>query len=121
MKRILSVLFIVSLLLGCTSPVEKTNPVIEGYLLEHIANPDTYKPGKTQTYAQGIIDVQNTQYWQNIPREGTIDVVVLRHEFTNVDGAGNPTDNVFFFYMNPALDLLYYAHKDKGFLLFPLE
>ena len=121
MKRFLFIFFLVTLLFGCSSPVEKTNPLIEQYLKEHMANPDTYKPGKTETYAQGSIDVQDTQYWQNIPVKGRIDVVVLRHEFSNVGADGNPSDNVFYFYMNPTLDLLYYAHKEKGFLLFELD
>ena len=122
MKRILSIFLLTSVLMGCSSsPADKTNPVVEQYLLEHIAHPDTYKPRKTDVYAQGTIDVHNTQYWQNIPKEGIIDVVVLRHEFSNVDVNGNPSENVFYFYMNPSMDLLYYAHKDKGFLLFPLD
>lgn len=121
MKRVLYFLFFFAALLGCSSPVEKTNPLIEQYVLEHMANPDTYKPGKTETYAQGSIDVADTQYWQNIPNSGRIDVVVLRHEFSIADPDGNPSDNVFYFYMNPALDMLYYAHKEKGFLLFELD
>lgn len=121
MNRFLSTLIAALVVLGCSSPAENTNPLIEEYLTEHIAHPDTYKPGKTETYAQGTIDVQSTQRWQNVPSEGRIDVVVLRHEFSNVDINGNPTDNVFYFYMNPAQDMLYYAHKDKGFLLFPLD
>lgn len=121
MKRIFTFILIASVLWGCSSPAEKTNPLIEKFITEHIANPDTYQPGKTETFAQGTIDVENTQYWENIPREGIIDVVVLRHEFSNVDVNGNLTDNVFYFYMNPEMDLLYYAHKEKGFLLFPLD
>lgn len=121
MKRVLSFFIFFAALLGCSSPVEKTNPLIEQYVLEHMANPDTYKPVKTETYAQGSIDVADTQYWQNIPVSGRIDVVVLRHEFSIADPDGNPSDNVFYFYMNPALDMLYYAHKEKGFLLFELD
>ena len=120
LKRFLPILLAASLFVGCATS-EKTNPVVEEYLLTHIANPDTYKAGKTETYAQGTIDVQRVPMWNNTPTDGKIDVVVLRHEFKNVDVNGNPTDNVFYFYMNPSLDVLYYAHKDKGMLLFPLE
>lgn len=89
--------------------------------MEHIANPDTYKPGITEVIDQGTIHVENTINWQNIPEEGTIDVVVLRHEFTSADKAGAPADNAFIFYMSPEQDVIYYVHKDKGMLLFPLD
>ena len=120
LKRFLPILLAASLFVGCATS-EKTNPVVEEYLLTHIANPDSYKAGKTETYAQGTIDVSSVPMWKNIPADGKIDVVVLRHEFKNVDVNGNPTDNVFYFYMNPSLDVLYYAHKDKGMLLVPLD
>lgn len=121
MKRFLSLFFAASLLLGCSSSAIKVNPLVKEFLVEHIANPDTYKPGITEVIDQGTIRVENTFNWQNIPEEGTIDVVVLRHEFTSADKAGAPADNAFIFYMNPALDVLYYAHKDKGVSLFTLE
>lgn len=120
MKRFLLFILATTLLIGCSSS-QKTNPLVEAFLLEHIANPETYKAGKTETYAQGTIDVQSVPMWKNIPSEGKIDVVVLRHEFSNVDIEGNPVENVFYFYMNPSLDVLYYAHKDKGMLLFSLD
>ena len=109
------------LLLGCSSSSDKVNPLIKGYLLEHLANPDTYVPGKTEVVGQGTIDVENTVNWQNIPDDGDIDVTILRHEFSIVDHTGAPVDNAFFFYMNPEQDVIYYVHKDKGMLLFPLD
>lgn len=121
MKRILSFLLIACALLACSSPKEKVNPLIEEFLLEHIANPDTYKAGKTEVIDQGTIDVRKVVNWHNIPVDGKFDVVVLKHEFTSVDNTGTPTDNAFLFYMNPAEDVLYYAHKDKGIVLFPLD
>lgn len=121
MKRILAAIFVISLLLGCNSSEEKVNPLIKDFLVEHIANPDTYKPGNTEVIEQGYIDVEDTFNWRNIPDEGKIDVVVLRHEFSNVDVTGATMDNAFLFYMNPEMDVLYYAHKDKGFPLFTIE
>ena len=121
MKRILAFLFTAALLLGCSSPKTKVNPLVEEFLKEHIANPDTYKPGLTEVLQEGTIDVQATRYWQGIPDEGKVDVVVLRHSFTTVDETNAPVDNAFIFYMSPAQDVLYYAHKDKGDLLFPVE
>lgn len=121
MKRFITIFCAASILLGCSSSANETNPEIKTYLLEHIANPDTYKPGQTEVIQQGTIDVQNALNWHDVPAEGSIDVVVLRHEFTNVDNTGTPADNAFIFYMNPEMDVLYYAHKDKGFLLFPVE
>lgn len=120
MKRFLPILLIASFLVGCSTS-EQTNPVIKDYLLTHIANPDSYKAGKTETFAQGTIDVRRVPMWNDIPREGKIDVVILRHEFSNVDVNGNPSDNAFIFYMNPEEDVIYYVHKDKGDLLFPLD
>lgn len=121
MKRILFIFFVASLLMGCSSSASKVNPLVKEFLVEHIANPDTYKPGVSEIIDQGTIDVENTFNWQNIPEEGTIDVVVLRHQFKSADNAGTLTDNAFIFYMNPAMDVLYYAHKDKGVSLFTLE
>ena len=121
MKRFFAILFAASLLLGCSSGSEQVNPLIEGYLKEHIANPDTYKPVKTEIVQQGTIDVENTFNWQNIPDNGDIDVTILRHEFSIVDNTGLPSDIAFFFYMNPEQDVIYYVHKDKGMLLFPLD
>lgn len=121
MKRFFSILFVASLLLGCSSGSEKVNPLIEGYLKEHMANPDTYQPVKTEIVQQGTIDVGNTVNWQNVPDEGDIDVTILRHEFSIVDNTGAPSDIAFFFYMNPEQDVIYYVHKDKGMLLFPLD
>ena len=121
MKRILVFFFVFFILLGCSSTKSKVNPLIEDFLKEHIANPDTYKPGLSEVIQEGTIDVKATRYWRDIPQEGIIDVVVLRHEFKTVDDTNTPVDNTFIFYMNPAQDVLYYAHKDKGFLLFPVE
>lgn len=120
MKRILTFIFFAALLLGCSSS-ENVNPLIEGYLKQHMANPDTYKPGKTEVIEQGTIDVENTLNWFDIPSSGTLDVAVVRHEFSIVDNTGNRTDNAFIFYMSPALDDLYYVHRDKGILLFELD
>lgn len=123
MKRFFTILLAASALLGCSSSATKEdlNPLIEAFLRENIANPDTYQPGKTEVIEQGTIDVQKALNWRNLPDSGTIDVVVVRHEFKNVDIKGNPADNVFLFYMNPDQDVLYYAHKDKGFPLFTLD
>ena len=121
MKRLFSILFVASLLLGCSSGSEKVNPVVEGYLKEHMPNPDTYQPGKTEIVQQGTIDVGNTVNWQNVPEEGDINVTILRHEFSIVDKTGSPVDNAFIFYMSPEQDVIYYVHKDKGMLLFPLD
>ena len=121
MKRFFIVFFVASLLLGCTSSEKTVNPLVKEFLVEHIANPDTYKPGNTEVIEQGTIDVAHAINWQNIPAEGKFDVVVLRHEFTSADMTGAPMDNAFIFYMNPAMDVLYYAHKDKGVSLFTLE
>lgn len=121
MKRIFSILFIASILLGCSSSEPKTNPLVEAYLIEHIANPDTYKPGSTEVLEQGTIDVEDALNWRDIPAEGKIDVVVLRHEFTSVDQSGEPASTAFIFYMNPAQDVIYYAHKDKGIVLYELD
>ena len=60
MKRVFSILFAAALLLGCSSGSEQVNPLIEGYLKEHMSNPETYKPGKTEIVQQGTIDVENT-------------------------------------------------------------
>ena len=89
--------------------------------MESISNPETYKPGKIEIVDQGKIDVQSTMNWRNIPKEGEIDVVILRHEFKNKDITNTVTDNAFLFYMNPDMDVLYYAHRDKGIVFFPLE
>ena len=121
MKRILTVFFVASLFWGCTSSASKVNPLVKEFLVEHLANPETYKPGITEVIDQGTIDVEDTYNWQNIPDKGTIDVVALRHVFTSVDNTGTLMDNAFIFYMNPSMDVLYYAHKDKGFSLFTLE
>lgn len=125
MKRFFLILFAASVLVGCSSSSSsskvETNPLIEAFLREHIANPDTYKPGKSEVVEQGTIDVQNAFNWRNLPADGKVDVVVVRHEFSNVDISGKPTDNAFLFYMNPDQDVLYYAHKDKGVSLFNLE
>ena len=77
--------------------------------------------GKTEIVQQGTIDVGNTVNWQNVPDEGDIDVTILRHEFSIVDKTGAPVDNAFIFYMSPEQDVIYYVHKDKGMLLFPLD
>lgn len=121
MKRFFSILFAASLLLGCASGSEKVNPLVEGYLKEHMSNPETYKPGKTEIVQQGTIDVGKTVNWHNVPDEGDIDVTILRHEFSIVDKTGVPVDNAFIFYMSPEQDVIYYVHKDKGMLLFPLD
>ena len=120
MKRFFSFIFAAALLVGCASS-EKVNPLIEEYLLQHMSNPDSYKPGKTEIIQQGTIDVENTLHWHNIPSEGDIDVVILRHEFSIVDNKDVRTDNAFIFYMSPDQDVIYYAHRDKGILLFPLD
>lgn len=121
MKRFFLFLFGASLIMGCSSSEPKTNPLIEAYLLEHIANPDTYKPGDTEIIQQGTIDVDDALNWRDIPAQGDIDVVILRHKFTSVDVSGEQADNAFIFYMSPEEDVIYYAHKDKGILLFPLD
>lgn len=121
MKRFFIFCLSALLLLGCSSSSDKVNPLIKGYLLEHLANPDTYVPGKTEVIEQGTIDVENTINWQDIPSEGDIDVVILRHEFSIADKSGALTDNAFIFYMNPDQDVIYYVHRDKGILLFPLD
>lgn len=119
MKRILSYIVFASLLLGCSN---KVNPLIEQYMSEHMANPETYKPGKTEVVEQGTIKAEDTVNWQNISSEGDIDVVILRHEYSIVDNNTNKrTDNAFYFYMSPEEDVIYYAHKDKGVLLFELD
>ena len=41
--------------------------------------------------------------------------------YTSVDISGDTTEKAFIFYMNPAQDVIYYAHKDKGIPLFTLE
>lgn len=121
MKRFFLILFGASLLIGCSSSESKPNPLIEAYLLEHIANSDTYKPGDTEIIQQGTIDVDDALNWRDIPAQGDIDVVVLRHKFTSVDVSGEQADNAFIFYMSPEQDVIYYVHKDKGILLFPLD
>ena len=123
MKRILAFVLFASLLVGCaSSSSNKVNPLIKQYMSDHMANPETYKPGKTEVVEQGTIKAENTVNWQNISSEGDIDVVILRHEYSIVENNTNqPTDNAFIFYMSPEEDVIYYAHKDKGVLLFDLD
>lgn len=121
MKQLFLFSVLVPILVGCSSSASKTNPLIESYMIEHIANPDTYKAGVTDVIEQGSINVENTINWHDIPLEGNVDVVVLRHMYTSVDISGDTTEKAFIFYMNPAQDVIYYAHKDKGIPLFTLE
>ena len=103
----------VAVLFGCTS-TKKAEPLIQDYLLQHISHPETYKPIGTTVVAKGTIDVANAQDWLHIPKGGIIKVVVLRHEFTHDSRYYDVIDNAYYFYMNPELDVLYYAHMDVG-------
>ena len=82
--------------------------------MDQISNPDTYQSVKTEVVDKGNIDVTDTKYWKNVPSSGIIEVVVLRHEFKNENRNNILTDNAFYFYMNPSMDVVYYAHTDTG-------
>ena len=106
---------------GCAPSPEKAQPVIRDYLKDQISKPETYSPGVLELVSKGSIDVSETKYWQNIPKSGRIDVVLLRHEFNYETGFGMNMDKVYYFYMNPKLDVVYYAHPDSGGPLFMLD
>lgn len=113
MKRILFVLLFVATLIGCSS-TNKAKPVVKEYLIEQISNPDTYKAGAIEVVAKGTIDVAETRYWKHIPANGKVDVVILRHVFTHENRSNIITESAYYFYMNPNLDVVYYAHFDNG-------
>ena len=120
MKHFFFTLLSLAILVGCSSP-NTAHPIITDYLIEHISHPETYKPIKTSVAAKGKIDVASTEYWKHIPANGVIDVVVLRHEFSHDDRSNHLVNNAYYFYMNPQLDVIYFAHFDNGKSLYPLE
>lgn len=116
MKRVILYLLLctaLAFLLGCSS-TKKAEPLIQEYLLQHISHPETYKPIGTTIVAKGTIDVGNAENWIHTPEGGTIKVVVLRHEFTHDNRSYNVVDEAYYCYMNPELDVLYYAHRDTN-------
>ena len=120
MKRLFAFLLTALAIVGCSSP-EKAKPMIREYLMGQIAKPDTYTAGTVELVSKGTIDVADTKYWKGIPKEGRIDVVLLRHEFNYENILGMEMDNAYYFYMNPKLDVIYYAHPDSGGPLFMLD
>ena len=121
MKRFLLLFLAFCALAGCSSSPDKALPIIREYLKEQIAKPETYKSGVVEVVSKGSIDVSETKYWQNIPASGRIDVVLLRHEFSFENRIGMNIDNAYYFYMNPKMDVIYYAHPDGGKPLFTLS
>ena len=113
MKHLFFTLVALAFLVGCSSP-NKAKPIIKEYLMEQISNPDTYKAGAIEIVDKGTIDVADTKYWKHIPESGKIDVVILRHEFTHDNRSDILTNNAYYFYMSPSLDVVYYAHFDGG-------
>ena len=95
--------------------------MIREYLMGQIAKPDTYTAGTVELVSKGTIDVADTKYWKGIPKEGRIDVVLLRHEFNYENILGMEMDNAYYFYMSPKMDVIYYAHPDGGRPLFSLS
>jgi hypothetical protein len=120
MKRFLFLLLIACAFVGCSSP-DKAKPAIQKYLMEQISKPETYNAGVVELVSKGTIDVSETKYWKNIPENGRIDVVLLRHEFNYENHFGMNMDNAYYFYMNPKMDVIYYAHPDTGVPLFKLD
>lgn len=120
MKRFLFFLLIACAFVGCSSP-DKAKPVIREYLKEQLSKPDTYNAGVIELVSKGTIDVSETRYWENIPASGRIDVVLLRHEFNYENHLGMSMDNAYYFYMNPEMDVIYYAHPGAGGPLFKLD
>ena len=121
MKRFLLFILTACALVGCTPSPEKALPVMRDYLKDQISKPETYNPGIVEFVSKGSIDVSGTKYWQNIPASGNIDVVLLRHEFNYETSFGMNMDKAYYFYMNPKMDLVYYAHPDSGGPLFTLS
>lgn len=113
MKRILLFFLVAFALVSCSSP-KKAEPVIREYLMGNISNPDSYTAGETTVVAKGVIDANKTMHWENISDGDKIDVTLLRHEFTYRDRTDTVTDAAFYFYMDPALKVIYYVHRDLG-------
>ena len=111
--KVLLVLLSAIIVIGCTT-TKKANPLIQEYLSTKISHPETYRPVKTTVVAKGLMDVSGLDDWKHIPMSGVIEVVILHHEFTHDDRSSKLTENAFYFYMNPALDEIYYAHWDHN-------
>ena len=120
MKRFFPLLLVACALVGCSS-VDKAKPLIQAYIMEQITKPETYIAGEIELVSKGTIDVADTKYWTNIPKNGRIDVVLLRHEFNYENRFGMNMDNAYYFYMSPKMDVIYYAHPDSGAPLFKLD
>ncbi len=120
-KRFLFFLFTACALAGCSLSPEKAKPVIREYLMKQIVKHETYNAGVVELISKGTIDVAETKYWNNIPENGRIDVVLLRHEFSFENRLGMNIDNTYYFYMSPKLDVIYYAHPDSSGPLFMLD
>lgn len=116
MKRFLSSILLAAIIVGCSSSnsTDKASSIIKEFLVDQISNPDTYQSVKTEIVSKGTIDVMDTKYWKNVPASGIIDVVILHHEFKNENRNNTLTENAFFFYMSPSMDVVYYAHADTG-------
>lgn len=121
MKRFLIFLLTACALTACSPSPDKAKPLIREYLMKQIVKPETYNAGAVELVSKGTIDVADTKYWNNIPESGRIDVVLLRHAFNFENRLGMNIDNAYYFYMNPKLDVIYYAHPDSGGPLFMLD
>lgn len=121
MKRYLLFFLMACTFVGCSPSPEKALPIIREYLKNQISKPETYNPGMVELVSKGTIDVSETKYWQSIPENGRIDVVLLRHEFNYETGFGMNMNKAYYFYMSPKMDVVYYAHPDSGGPLFMLS
>ena len=121
MKRFLFLLLIACAFVGCSPSPDKAKPLMRDYLMGQIAKPDTYNAGEVELVSKGTIDVADTKYWENIPESGRIDVVLLRHAFNYENRLGMNMESAYYFYMDPKMNVIYYAHPDTGWPLFKLD